>query len=616
MCDDDEEDDFESHSSRSDTEHKPEYVNVDIDLNLTAYANARRYYDMKKSSKVKKEKTLAAAEQAFKSAEKKVLHDLKELQQNKPHTGVTKIRKPFWFEKFNWFISSERYLIISGRDMQQNELLVKKYLRKGDLYVHADLHGAASVIIKNPDGGPVPPGTLSQAGSMSVCYSKAWESKIVTSAWWVYDNQVSKTAPSGEYLTTGSFMIRGKKNFLPPSQLVYGFAYLFLVDESSTARHVQNRLASLKLDEEEAKPIIDNTEDISKSDKKKDDDTDAQNSSKSNQDSENEDGGSDDNDSDSDNAEDDFSDIGDQVKGQAEANTNDKYGLDYIEVEESSIIQELLGSSQPQDAQRVKKGTKQTNNSKPPPSASNQPKQKNQPTRAKKGKLKKIKKKYADQSDEEREMRMELLGSAKGPQPKGKKAKKLAEQRRIKEETEARRAKLRERDELNSQNDQNQADGELDEDQDPKDEQEDSEQAKLEEDEEVRQLLEEENVVVLDDEEVQNLSVFDSLVPYPTEEDNILFAIPVSAPYQSLNKYKYKIKLTPGNLKKGKASKQCMDVFLHHNELLPSEKEAFKIVPEMEALNTILAKVKLNAPNLEAMKKSNKAKTKAKAKAK
>ena len=47
-------------------------------------------------------------------------------------------------------ISSENYLVIAGRDMQQNELIVKKYMRAGDLYVHADLHGASSVIIKNP----------------------------------------------------------------------------------------------------------------------------------------------------------------------------------------------------------------------------------------------------------------------------------------------------------------------------------------------------------------------------------------------------------------------------------------------------------------------------------
>jgi hypothetical protein len=39
--------------------------------------------------------------------------------------------------------------------------------------------------------------------------------------------QVSKTAPTGEYLTVGSFMIRGKKNFLPPNPLVMGFAFLF-----------------------------------------------------------------------------------------------------------------------------------------------------------------------------------------------------------------------------------------------------------------------------------------------------------------------------------------------------------------------------------------------------
>ena len=33
-----------------------------------------------------------------------------------------------WFEKFYWFISSENYLVIGGRDQQQNELIVKKYL--------------------------------------------------------------------------------------------------------------------------------------------------------------------------------------------------------------------------------------------------------------------------------------------------------------------------------------------------------------------------------------------------------------------------------------------------------------------------------------------------------
>lgn len=35
------------------------------------------------------------------------------------------------FEKFLWFISAENYLVIAGRDQQQNEIIVKRYLRAG-----------------------------------------------------------------------------------------------------------------------------------------------------------------------------------------------------------------------------------------------------------------------------------------------------------------------------------------------------------------------------------------------------------------------------------------------------------------------------------------------------
>ncbi|CAN0421179.1 unnamed protein product, partial [Hapterophycus canaliculatus] len=58
-------------------------------------------------------------------------------------------RKVYWFEKFNWFITSENFLVLSGRNAQQNEVVVKKYLRPGDIYVHADLHGAASCVVRN-----------------------------------------------------------------------------------------------------------------------------------------------------------------------------------------------------------------------------------------------------------------------------------------------------------------------------------------------------------------------------------------------------------------------------------------------------------------------------------
>ena len=140
---------------------------VDIDLDLTAFANARKYFDEKRNASKKEQKTIESSEKAFKSAEKKARQTLKE---SAAIATIRKARKVLWFEKFFWFISSDNYLVVAGRDRQQNELLVKRYLNSGDLYVHANLHGASSVVIKNPTGNPVPPRTLQEAGLMAVCY--------------------------------------------------------------------------------------------------------------------------------------------------------------------------------------------------------------------------------------------------------------------------------------------------------------------------------------------------------------------------------------------------------------------------------------------------------------
>uniref|UniRef100_A0A7N5ZTV6 Ribosome quality control complex subunit NEMF n=1 Tax=Anabas testudineus TaxID=64144 RepID=A0A7N5ZTV6_ANATE len=205
----------------------------------------------------KEQKTIEAADKAMKSAEKKTQQTLKEVQ---TVTTIQKARKVYWFEKFLWFISSENYLVIAGRDQQQNEMIVKRYLRAGDIYVHADLHGATSCVIKNPSGDPIPPRTLTEAGTMAVCYSAAWDAKIITSAWWVHHHQVSKTAPTGEYLTTGSFMIRGKKNFLPPSYLIMGFGFLFKVDDQSVFRHKGER--KVKTVEEDMEEVTSRTAEL------------------------------------------------------------------------------------------------------------------------------------------------------------------------------------------------------------------------------------------------------------------------------------------------------------------------------------------------------------------
>jgi predicted ribosome quality control (RQC) complex YloA/Tae2 family protein len=226
-------------SSRDEEDVSKPMVEVEIDLALNARKNAQEYFDQRRKAVQKHEKTGAAAVKAIKGAERKAAAEIVKVKE----VSATKVeRQPLWFEKFCWFITSENFLVLSGHDAQQNEILVKRYLRKGDLYVHADAHGAASTIIKANDAGtPIPPLSIAEAGAMTVFRSSAWSSKMVTSAYWVNPDQVSKTAPSGEYLSKGGFMIRGRKNFLPANQLIAGFGIMFKVHSSCTARHVGER---------------------------------------------------------------------------------------------------------------------------------------------------------------------------------------------------------------------------------------------------------------------------------------------------------------------------------------------------------------------------------------
>lgn len=85
---------------------------------------------------------------------------------------------------------------------------------------------------------------------------------MVTNAYWVTGDQVSKTAPTGEYLTTGSFMVRGKKNFLPPAHLILGFSFLFRLEDSFVAHHMNERKVITGTNSEDTKSEVAEDEDI------------------------------------------------------------------------------------------------------------------------------------------------------------------------------------------------------------------------------------------------------------------------------------------------------------------------------------------------------------------
>ena len=60
------------------------------------------------------------------------------------------------------------------------------------------------------------------------------------------------------------------------------------------------------------------------------------------------------------------------------------------------------------------------------------------------------------------------------------------------------------------------------------------------------------------DEDRDNFEFFDTLTGKPKKEDKILGIMAVCAPYPTLIKYKYKVKLVPGNTKRGKCLRFIM----------------------------------------------------------
>ncbi|KAG0521245.1 hypothetical protein BDA96_08G145000 [Sorghum bicolor] len=715
---------------------------VEVDIALSAHANARRWYEMKKKQESKQEKTITAHEKAFKAAEKKTRL---QLAQEKTVAAITHMRKVHWFEKFNWFISSENYLIISGRDAQQNELIVKRYMSKGDLYVHAELHGASSTIIKNhkPDT-PIPPLTLNQAGCFTVCHSKAWDSKIVTSAWWVYPHQVSKTAPTGEYLTVGSFMIRGKKNFLPPHPLVMGFGILFRLDESSLASHLNERRVrgedealqemeaesrkkqsnpesdeeigsdegankethedessgqttniqqnndlelpdlssnigtanSPELPEIQAEESLDNGSSISKEETIQAEDLLDNGSSISKEETIEASVSSQLDDlldktlrlgpakvsgksslltsvpsslaEDDDDLEVKRPTIRDKPyiskaerrklkKGQVNGETaTDSQNGEAVETPGTSKQEKGKADTKAADSKASQPGTSQQEKGKAntkatgsklsQPGYSQQEKGKGSTqaanakvSRGQKGKLKKIKEKYAEQDEEEREIRMALLASSGKALRKDKPSQ--DEETSVKESKpsageddsskicyKCKKAGHLSRDCPESTSEVDRNDGSISKSRDVMGTNTAPAGG--------NSPMDEDDVQEIGDEEKEKLIDLDYLTGNPLPSDILLYAVPVCAPYNALQTYKYRVKITPGTAKKGKAAKTAMSLFLHIPDATNREKELMKACTDPELVAAIVGNAKITAPGLTQLKQKQKQKGKKSAKQK
>lgn len=186
---------------------------IDINPKLTIPENAEVYYEKAKKAKRKRKGALIAIENTKKQLGK--IKTKKDIAMENITTPKKRVKKNFkWYEKLRWFISSEGFLVIAGRDANSNEMIVKKYLETNDIYLHADIHGASSTVIKL-NKQELTDQVIKESGEFAASFSSAWSKGFSTQdVYWVHPEQVSKTPEAGEFVKKGSFIIRGHRNYI------------------------------------------------------------------------------------------------------------------------------------------------------------------------------------------------------------------------------------------------------------------------------------------------------------------------------------------------------------------------------------------------------------------
>src|SRR3989339_1573608 len=182
-------------------------MEIEIFLSKNVEQNAGAYFDRAKKLKKKIPGIVKTIE-----AQKNKLLTFEKQDTNKIEKAI-KVKKE-WYEKFRWFISSDGFLVVGGRDATSNEVVVKKHADNGDLVLHTDMAGSPFFVIKS-NGKKIPESTIKEAADATCTFSRAWKLGLQTSdVFYVFPEQVSKKTKAGEYMGKGAFMVYGKSNYV------------------------------------------------------------------------------------------------------------------------------------------------------------------------------------------------------------------------------------------------------------------------------------------------------------------------------------------------------------------------------------------------------------------
>ncbi len=193
----------------------------DLNLRKGIFENAAEFYERSKRNRQK----LAGAKSAFGESRRKLdeveaeIGETEKVGRSKPVEAMEelarrKVKHKEWFEKFRWFVSSDGFLVVTGKDATSNEVLVKKYAEADDLVFHADVVGAPFVVVKTENKKPSEQ-CLHEVGEFAAAFSRGWREGFGSvDVYWVKPEQLSKSASSGEFVGHGAFVVRGERNWM------------------------------------------------------------------------------------------------------------------------------------------------------------------------------------------------------------------------------------------------------------------------------------------------------------------------------------------------------------------------------------------------------------------
>ncbi len=178
---------------------------IRLDLDRDIHDIAEFYYEKAKKAREKLEGLLKAIERTE--------EEIEEVGKKEYVAPIRIVRKREWYERFRWFITSEGFLAIGGRNAQMNEEIVSKYLESRDLFFHTQSPGAPAVVLKR--GQEAGEKSLIETAQFSAIYSSLWKQGMHSGeVYYVTPEQVKRSAKAGEYLPRGSFYIVGKRNYI------------------------------------------------------------------------------------------------------------------------------------------------------------------------------------------------------------------------------------------------------------------------------------------------------------------------------------------------------------------------------------------------------------------